>query len=404
MLANFFCDERLAATYDFSFSYRYSEAYEQGLRARVSSNLDMRPLVLKDETQFIQRASQAFPMASGLLRVAARLFLLRYWFVLLNTITIYRMLGQRTPDIVHINNGNFPGAYSCMSAVFAAKLRGVRRIVYVVNNVAIPYTTLRRRLDYPLDRLVVACVLRFVTASQFAGAELSKVLQLPHTMVSNLHNGIAPRPVTESRAEVLSRLGVDEGRVLVGVIAVLEERKGHVYLLDALRRIKSRGGRVPLVIIEGDGPLRANLEGFVRDHCLSDDVRMIGKESKVFNLMNAMDVIVLPSVSNEDFPNVVLEAMCLGKPVIGTRLAGIPEQVVHMETGLLVETGDAEALAQALQKLAAEPELRARFGRNALLMFPKKFTAEAAVERYLGLYRQLFFCSNCVPPSNPGRT
>lgn len=392
MLANFFCDKRLAATYDFSFSYRYSEEYEQGLRARAPGLFEAHPLKLKDEALFLQSASRICPWATGLLRIASRLFLLRYWFVLLNTITIYRLLGQRIPDIVHVNNGNFPGAYSCMSAVFAAKLRGVRRIVYVVNNVAIPYTSLRRRLDYPLDKLVAACVLRFVTASRYAGAELMKVLRLPEAKVLNLHNGIVPRPVTESRSEVLRRLELDCGRMLVGVVAVLEERKGHLYLLDAVRRIKAGGGRVPLVIIEGDGPLRAKLERFVCDHGLSDDVKMIGKEDRVFNFMNAMDVIALPSVSNEDFPNVVLEAMCLGKTVVGTRLAGIPEQIVHMETGLIVETGDAEGLAQALIKLDAEPELRERFGRNARRIFPEKFTAEAAVERYLGLYRQLLSC------------
>jgi glycosyltransferase involved in cell wall biosynthesis len=389
MLANFFCDERLAAAYDLSFSYRYSQEYEQGFRERVRSHLDIRPLRLKDEGQLIRNVRHRLPWAAGFLQVAARVLLLRYWFVLLNTITIYRMLGRRTPDIVHINNGNYPGAYSCMSAVFAARLRGVRRIVYVVNNVAIPYSTLRRRLDYPLDRLVAGMVLQFVTASRFAGAELRKVLRLPEAKVANLHNGIAPRPATETRAETLGRLGIGGTRLLVGVVAILEERKGHIYLLDALRRIKGRGGRMPLIIIEGEGPQRGFLENFVRVHRLGDDVRMIGRESRIFNLMNAMDVIVLPSVSHEDFPNVVLEAMCLGKPVIGTRISGIPEQIVHMETGLIVEPADAEGLAQALQQLDAEPDLRARLGSNAQLRFAHEFTAEAAVGHYLGLYRQL---------------
>jgi len=389
MLVNFFSDARLVNAYEISFSYRYSAKYESGFRERLDPRFDVIPLRLDDEGQFIAQICRWVPWAAGIVRVAGRILLLRYWFVLTNTIRLYRILGRRVPDIVHINNGNYPGAYSCMSAVFAARLCGVRRIIYVVNNVAIPYKSLRRWLDYPFDSIVAKAASLFVTASRYAGDELKKVLRLPAAKLANLHNGIAPRPVTETRVETLSRLGIDLHRTLVGVIAILEERKGHIVLLEAIRRIKESGGRAPLIIIEGEGLQRSHLENFIREHALLDDVRMVGREDHIFNLLNAVDIIALPSISHEDFPNVVLEAMSLGKPVIGTRLAGIPEQIVHMETGLIVEPGDSDGLVLALQQLDSDTKLRLRLGQCAQQRFQRKFSAETAVEAYLRLYQNL---------------
>ncbi|MBK8759890.1 MAG: glycosyltransferase [Sulfuritalea sp.] len=389
MLVNFFSDARLVDNYEISFSYRYSKKYELGFRDRVDPRFEVIPLRLDDEGEIVARVCQWLPWTFGIVRIAGRILLLRYWFVLTNAIRFYRIFRGRGPDIVHINNGNYPGAYSCMSATIAARLCGVRKIIYVVNNVAIPYSKPWRWFDYPFDRVVAWAVSLFITASCYAGDELKKVLQLPAAKLANLHNGIAPRPVTETRAATLSRLGIDERRLVVGVIAILEERKGHIVLLEAIRRIKESGGRAPLIIIEGEGFQRSHLEHFIREHALVDDVRMVGREDRVFNLINAVDIVVLPSISHEDFPNVVLEAMSLGKPVIGTRVAGIPEQIAHMETGLIVEPGDSDGLALALQQLDVDADLRVRLGQSAQQRFQREFSAEIAVEGYLRLYQNL---------------
>ena len=320
--------------------------------------------------------------------MAARLLLLRYWFVLWNTLLLYRAIGR--PDLLHINNGNYPGAYSCMSAVFAARLRGVQRIVYVVNNIAIPYDSMRRRLDYPFDRVVARSVSLFITASRHAGAALQTVLRLPPGRVANIHNGIAPRTLTANREETLRRLGIAATRLLIGVVAVLEERKGHQVLLEALAQIKMHGGSaaLPLIIIEGTGSCESALKDYVAARDLGDDVVFTGSAPDIFDFMNSMDAIALPSIGQEDFPNVVIEAMSLGKPVLATRVAGIPEQVEDMASGLLVEPRDASALADAMRKLA-DPVLRARLGDNARQRYSACLTAETAVAAYESIYQKL---------------
>ena len=388
MLANFFGSDRLMSEYAVSFSYRQSAAYDAGLRRRVSRSFDVRPLPLKDVAAF-NAATQKLPAwCGGLLRMAARLVLLRYWFALWNTLLLYRAIGR--PDLLHINNGNYPGAYSCMSAVFAARLRGVRRIVYVVNNIAIPYDSMRRRLDYPFDRVVARSVSLFITASRHASAALQTVLRLPPGKVANIHNGIAPRALGASREETLRRLGIGTTRLLIGVVAVLEERKGHQVLLEALAQMKmhSGGAGLPLIIIEGTGSCENALKDYVAARDLGNDVVFTGSDPDIFNFMNAMDAIALPSIAQEDFPNVVIEAMSLGKPVIATRVAGIPEQIEDMTSGLLVEPRDSRGLADAMHKLA-DPALRARLGGNAQQRYAASFTAEAAVAGYQSIYQKL---------------
>lgn len=389
MLANFFHDEALAREFEITFTYRQSAAYDAGLRNRVSRAFDVRPLALKDVAQF-NAATERLPAAlRPLARMAAHILLLRYWYVAWNTLLLYRAIGK--PALLHVNNGNYPGAYSCMAAVFAARLRGVRRIVYVVNNIAIPYDTARRWLDYPFDRMVAAIVSTFITASRHAGQALQAVLRLPRRKIINIHNGITPRAVSATRAQTLRRLGVNNTRVLIGVVAVLEARKGHLVLLEALAHLKKhlRIEALPLIIIEGTGSRMTAITDYVAAHGLGDDVIMIGSESSIFDFMNAMDAIVLPSISHEDFPNVVIEAMSLGKPVIASRLAGIPEQIDHMESGLLIEPGDSSGLAAALQLLCADPALRERLGRNARRKFSECFTAGTAVAAYRSLYQKL---------------
>jgi len=143
-------------------------------------------------------------------------------------------------------------------------------------------------------------------------------------------------------------------------------------------------------LIEGTGAQLPDLKALIRLKALEDCVHCVGPQANIFDFMNAVDVVVLPSISNEDFPNVTLEAMSLGKAVVASRLAGIPEQIHDMASGLLVEPGDALGLAHALCRLSSNPDLRRRLGQNALDRFNGQFCARTAVARYVKLYDEMF--------------
>jgi glycosyltransferase involved in cell wall biosynthesis len=388
MLANFFGDDGFMARHRVSFTYRWSEEYEAGLKSRVPAGVDVRPLRLPDTMAI--RCAITSPVLALLARVLFYVVPVKWWFIRRNARVIERELAGEGVDVLHVNNGGYPGAYSCASAVIAARRLGIARIVYVVNNIAVPYRSLPRVYDIAVDRMVARTVSRFVTGSTFAGRELARVLGLPAGRLSTIPNGITERPEVEGPAEVLLRLGLDRSRPLVGVVANFEKRKGQIHLLRALALLKARGHTpLPRVVLDGEGAERPALESYVRDAGLDGDALFVGREEHIFDFMAAMDVIALPSVSHEDFPNVVIEAMSLGKPVVASRLAGTPEQITDMETGILVEPGDERGLADALALVCGDEALRAGMGRAARAAFEARFRASDAVRAYEALYEEL---------------
>jgi glycosyltransferase involved in cell wall biosynthesis len=392
MLVNLWQSPELRQSCEISFSYRASAAYTTGLHKKINLDFPLYPLSLPDIPDLGHNAPNLPHWLKRGLQLLLRV-LLWYPVFLYDVLVLGKLFWRIKPQILHINNGGYPGALSCRAAVVAARICGIRNVLMVVNNLAIPYSVRGRWLDYPIDRLVVSANSTFVTGSQAAATRLRQVLKLEPERVVPLHNGIEPRALTESAAETRERLGLGNFKgVVFGVVALMERRKGHRILLEALEYL-SRNDFVTLsnimLVLEGDGPLRAELEAFVLAHNLKEQVRFVGVESNVFNFINMLDVLVLSSIDNEDFPNVILEGMALGKSVIASHLAGTPEQVIAGETGLLVPPGDSASLANALRSLTLDHGLRAEFGMKGLQRFKENFTARKAVGRYLHSYQEL---------------
>jgi colanic acid/amylovoran biosynthesis glycosyltransferase len=138
-------------------------------------------------------------------------------------------------------------------------------------------------------------------------------------------------------------------------IGRLSEQKGHSLLLDAVAQLHKRGLRFRLVLA-GDGELRNVIESLIVFHGLSEEVRITGwiSSEQVSTEIFKASVVVVPSFA-EGLPVVIMEAMALGRPVISTYVAGIPELVVPGETGWLVPAGDVEALAEAMAQAIGSP-------------------------------------------------
>ena len=391
MLANFLNDPTIREHYEIAFIYRWSRQYEEGMQARVRLPVSTTPLHLRDHFEMYKRIDTIrVTFLQKPLKVIVLLFR-KYFFLLANTMTLYRNIRDRQINLVHINSGGYPGAYSSYAMVFAARLIGIRRIVFVVNNVTASYRSPERWLDFLIDQFIIRpSPVVFVTGSAYAGKRLGEILKIPGSRIITIHNGIAPRPVTESRDEVARRLALPEGRLVISVIAVLEERKGHIYLLEAMKELKLAypDELLPFCIIEGTGPAEDGLKRFVTENDLSGDVRFIAHEEKIFNLINASDCIVLPSVRNEDFPNIVLEAMSQGRAVIASRFSGIPEQVEDGVSGLLVEPRDVHGLAEAIRRVRDE-QTRRELGNRARERFQELFTNKVAMENYQKLYNNI---------------
>ena len=392
MLANFFNHPAVSAAYEVPFSCRWSARYETGLRNRVPAPPPLERYPLMSGTVFTRHAPH-LPRPLGLaLRVLNYLLMVRYWVLIWNVLVLARAWRGRGIDILHINNGGYPAALSCLSAAIAGRLCGVRHVIMVVNNIA--QGTERYRywwLDRPLDYFVGRCVDRFVTGSHNAGRALQAVLHLPSASFATLHNGIASRANIETCEQTRERLGVSGNTLVFGMVALLEWRKGHRVLFRAIATLRDLidSENMPLFLIEGDGPERAVLQLLVEELGIGKWVRFVGVEQHVFDFIQALDVMLLPSVANEDFPNVIIEAMGLGKPVIASRIAGTPEQIDDGLTGALVDPDDHVMLAHSIASFINNRADLDQLGRRARTKFVEQFTASVAVARYLNLYKTL---------------
>lgn len=378
-------DPDLGCEFDLSLQYRADPRYESGMRQRLP--LDARTVALPLIDEAAWTSAHSGPLV-GLAKAYAHATGLKYRFMRRDLPVIQQAFETARPDIVHIQDGGYPGAHSCLAAAVAARSCGART-VFMVNNLAQPYGDRYRTFDRGWDRRVVSSVDLWVTGSRAAGARLREVLGVPGSALRVVPNGLDARPPRLSRDDALAEVGADARRVVVACVANLERRKGQEHLLRALASLREMPGPTPQLVLEGEGPDSSRLRALIGDLGLGGDALMPGRLAHVPDLMAAADVIVLPSVDQEDFPNVILEAMAYGKPVIASALAGIPEQVVDGQTGVLVPPRDAGALAAALRRLAADPTLRHRLGEAGKVRHAALYTAGAAASRWADVYRDL---------------
>lgn len=193
----------------------------------------------------------------------------------------------------------------------------------------------------------------------------------------------------EERSSLRARLGGTPGRQLVFAFGRLVEKKGFRYLVEAAAGMADR----LTVAIAGEGDARAALEQTARD--LGAPVRLVGRldRRETALALAEADVVVVPSVIDaagnvDGLPNTLLEAMAAGRPVVASRVAGIPDVVSDGVNGLLVPAKDSRALGAALARLLGEPETRVRLGRAARHTVVTRLTWDAAAAAFEECYVQ----------------
>ena len=254
-----------------------------------------------------------------------------------------------------------------------------------------PKCVVTRRMDYPeASNWYTRCLYNrkvdgVVAVSQRISELLVQAGVAPEK-IRLIHDGIDPRPF-ESAA---NNRDIHTDCVVVGMAAVFEERKGHRFLLEAARRLKAQVCRIQYRLA-GDGSLRQSLENTATRLGLKDDVQFLGFVSDIPTFLSQVDIFVLPSLF-EGLGVAALEAMAAGKAVIASRVGGLAEVVLDGVTGFLVAPGDAEGLANAIAKLAADRSLSREMGQKGRARLKAHFTlAQMATKNeayYYGLLKE----------------
>jgi glycosyltransferase involved in cell wall biosynthesis len=209
--------------------------------------------------------------------------------------------------------------------------------------------------------------------------------------ITVLHNGVgAPAFAPAAIAAVRRSLGLTGGERVVLAVGRLSREKGHTHLIHAAARWRADAR----LVIVGEGPERRDLERLARSLGLGRSVMFTGPTSDVGPFYGLADVLVLPSLS-EGSPNVLLEGMSCGLPIVATLVGGVPEIATHNVTALLGRPGSPAFLATAVDRLLADRELAARLGAAARATVRSRYTREQRAERLSGLYREL--AGVCAP-------
>jgi glycosyltransferase involved in cell wall biosynthesis len=227
-----------------------------------------------------------------------------------------------------------------------------------------------------------------LAVSDYVARSVRERLGYPPERVTTLPNGVdttlfCPDPL--HRSETRQSLGISDDEFLVLCVGRMTPQKGQATLLQALSRLRPNRNRTLMV---GDGPHRSALEQLCRDLGLSESVSFVGTRADVPDLLRAADVLVLPSL-HEGFGLVVAEALASGTPVIASNVGPLPEIVSNGNTGLLVEPGDPQSLANGLMELLTQPERRRAMGGRGREEVLRRFGLPLMLERLEEVYKRL---------------
>ncbi|NOY77688.1 MAG: glycosyltransferase [Calditrichaeota bacterium] len=250
--------------------------------------------------------------------------------------------------------------------------------------VGVPVVLPRRGSDYPLkNHLAYRFSYTKLATAVLANSESTKrtLLKnapwLPPQRVRVIYNGINPEPyLSPPKKNLREEWGISENDFVVGFVGQLDERKGIQDLLEGFRQFVETRKEATLFLC-GAGPLQSKVEQFARENGLESRIKLAGFRNDIPEVMKMIDVLVLPSLW-EGFGIVVIEAMAAARPVIVSRASNLPEIVSERE-GILVPPHAPQELARAFERLAAQPDLRRKLGKNGRERVQRFFTRDRMI-------------------------
>ena len=283
-------------------------------------------------------------------------------------------------DIVH--------AHEVKSDVVTYLASRVRRVPIVTTLHGWFGSSLRHQMLVALDRLVARrfdCVIAVSAAMQqqmvSAGVPSSRLRLLRNAIVINRYRR------TGERGFVKELLGREIPRPIISSIGRLSPEKGHADLVEAVARLIRRGYAMSLVLA-GDGPCRRVLAQQIEAAGIAGSVHLAGYLTAPQRLLEDTDLMVLPS-HTEGLPNVCLEALAMGVPVLATNVGGTPEVISEGETGRLVPPGSPVALATAIEAFLFDPAPWRVMAERGCRRVEAEFDFRARTRKLEDIYRQI---------------
>ena len=304
---------------------------------------------------------------------------------LFNPVALWRLTRLLVRERVTILQTH--GARANFYGRIAGRLAGVPVIISTVHNSLKDYEVrpFKRWLYMYLLRLTLPLVHRIICVSDANRRDLIEECPAVAAKTQTVYNGVDPSafPSQPDRQTVRQELGTTQGPVLV-TIGRLTDQKGHRYLLQALPRLLETWPQLCCVFV-GEGELRDALHDMAIDLGVEHACRFVGVREDIADILAAADLFVLPSLS-EGFPFVLLEALAMGRPVVASRVNGVPELIEDHKTGLLVPARDPQALAAAIREVLSDPTAASKMGADGRAVVREWFTVDRMVANTTAIF------------------
>lgn len=290
---------------------------------------------------------------------------------------LVRIIREERIEVVHVQ-----AFKSDTLGRIAGRITGVPTILHGRDRIA------ERNLPMlVLDRLLGPQTKHALAVSETVRQYLHRERYIPMENIDVFYHGVdlsvfaGDRP--GDRERVRAEYSLEDGAVVAGTSIRLHPSKGHCYLLDGVAEVVKTHPEFHL-LIANEGPEEAALRAQIERLGLNENVTLTGSVKDVRAFLSALDIFVMPSLS-EGFPNSMLEAMAMSRPIVATSVDGMGEMLTDGENALVVPAADGAALGEALLRLCGDEELRGALSA-ASLEFAENLSIERTVERLTEIY------------------
>lgn len=261
------------------------------------------------------------------------------------------------------------------------------KVPWVVTNHLWKKTTFALKVYAYLDSLLMRRANKVVAVSdEIAFEMMSKGIS--SQKITIIDNGVDLERFSMSRNDKLrNSFGFNGTSKVIGTIASLTPEKGHIYLIEAVRKVVDVFPECRFLIV-GDGIERESLEKRTSELGLTEKIVFTGRRKDIPEILSLLDVFVLPSLK-EGLPVALLEAMAAGLPVIATKVGAIPKVIVNNETGILVEPRSSDSLSTAILGLLHDWQTTYNLASKGFQKVKIEYSSQLMSSRYLNLYKNI---------------
>ena len=310
---------------------------------------------------------------------------LRYIYILINFIKLKKIIYQIKPCVIFIHNGGYPGGESSWSAALASFYNNVD-VFNIIHNIAVPIKKYNYIFDKLLDTLTCK-ICKNIVVSQNSKKSLIKIRKF-YNEILVINNGTLDYSNKIPHDKFLYEKYFDKNKIIVGSIGVLEKRKGHHILIEAINLLVQEKIHINYLLF-GNGNVADTeyLAQLITSYNLDNNVFLLGFNPNAAMYIKYFDIFIHPSINYESFPMSILEAMSSKVPIIASKVGGVNEMLKNNHNGIIVKSGDVHEIKNAIIKIKCDTKFKSKIIGNARMDYENKYTSKVMSNKYYNLVK-----------------